>query len=82
MIEGDLDDSPEYFRAKEEFAAYWKRSHNGLESGVDDDPTVSIARLVKQFGSARKEYAKRRRHNRELAIPTWRDVGVSALTLY
>ncbi len=50
MIEGDLDDSPEYLRAREEFAAYWKRIHNGLESGVDDDPTISIARLVKQFG--------------------------------
>jgi hypothetical protein len=48
--EGEPDDSPEYFRAKEEWVAYWKRIHVGLASGADDDPGVVLARIANQFG--------------------------------
>ena len=50
MSRGDPDDSPEYFRAKAEWVAYWKRIREGLENGIGDDVAVAVARLAEKFG--------------------------------
>jgi hypothetical protein len=46
---GAPDDTPEYFRAKDEWTTFWKRIREGLENGVDDDPVVDIQRLVQKY---------------------------------
>jgi hypothetical protein len=50
LKEGEPDDSPEYFRAKEEWIAYRRRIQEGLQNGVQDDAAVSVARLMEKFG--------------------------------
>jgi hypothetical protein len=49
MLEEDPDDTPEYYRAKQEWIHFWKHIRDGLEKGRDDDPVVAVAGLVQQF---------------------------------
>jgi hypothetical protein len=50
LTEEEPDDSPEYFQAKAEWIAYWRRIREGLQNGVHDDAAVAVARLMKKFG--------------------------------
>jgi hypothetical protein len=50
LTEDEPDDSPEYFLAKAEWNAYWRRIKEGLQNGVHDDAAVAVARLMEQFG--------------------------------
>jgi hypothetical protein len=50
LTEEEPDDSPEYFRAKAEWVAYWRRVEEGLQNGAQNDAAVAVARLIRQFG--------------------------------
>jgi hypothetical protein len=49
MTDEDPDDTPEYYRAKQEWTQFWKQIQDGVANGVDDDPAVALDRLVQKF---------------------------------
>jgi hypothetical protein len=75
LTQEDPDDTPEYYRAKEEWIQFWKQVREGLDKGVDDDPNLAIARLAQEFGvpaigAALEQYVENLPRNFELR---WRE---------